>query len=43
MIAVSDANLARYGIEPATLGKALQKDPRVNAYCIFLASLQVCM
>jgi hypothetical protein len=40
VFAVSDANLSRYGIAPDALGKALVKDERVNAYCIFIASLQ---
>jgi hypothetical protein len=35
----SDANLRRYGIPPAALGKALKADPAVNAYALFIASL----
>ena len=39
-IIVSDANLRRYGISPAALGAALQREPRVQAYVIFIASLE---
>ena len=39
-IIVSDANLRRYGISPAVLGAALQSEPRVQAYVIFIASLE---
>ena len=35
----SDANLRRYGIPPAALGKAPKGDPAVNAYALFIASL----
>eukprot|EP01130_Rhizamoeba_saxonica_P014862 TRINITY_DN6540_c0_g1_i2.p1 TRINITY_DN6540_c0_g1~~TRINITY_DN6540_c0_g1_i2.p1 ORF type:complete len:188 (+),score=46.18 TRINITY_DN6540_c0_g1_i2:357-920(+) len=34
----SDANLARYGIDPKVLGQELTKEPKVNAYVIFIAS-----
>jgi len=34
----SDANLARYGINPDDLGKELIREPLVNSYVIFIAS-----
>merc|ERR1740117_2186354 len=40
VITISDANLARYGIAPAAVSKALTANPKVNAYIIFIASLQ---
>lgn len=39
VIVVSDANLRRYGISPRTLGKILMREPKVQAHCIFIASL----
>ena len=42
VIAISDANLERYGIAPQELGRALQGRADlapVKAYCIFIASL----
>lgn len=40
VICISDANLARYGIDPGQLGKAIGSGSqrRVNAYIIFIAS-----
>jgi hypothetical protein len=40
VIAISDANLERYGIEPRALGKIIESggDLGVKAYCVFLAS-----
>ncbi|CAE7027981.1 unnamed protein product [Symbiodinium natans] len=35
---VSDADLARYGISPATWNKILMQDQRVNAYVILISS-----
>ena len=36
---VSDANLRRYGIAPATLGAVLNSDPSVQAVAVFIAGL----
>lgn len=41
VIAISDANLERYGISPQELSHALQSGPNkssVKAYCVFIAS-----
>jgi hypothetical protein len=35
---ISDANLKRYDVKPEDLAGALNKDPRVNGYVIFIAS-----
>merc|ERR1719152_572252 len=37
---ISDANLRRYGISPQTLAESLMNDARVNAYIMFIASIQ---
>eukprot|EP01095_Lingulamoeba_sp_RSL-Kostka_P004957 TRINITY_DN16220_c0_g1_i1.p1 TRINITY_DN16220_c0_g1~~TRINITY_DN16220_c0_g1_i1.p1 ORF type:complete len:161 (-),score=39.80 TRINITY_DN16220_c0_g1_i1:32-514(-) len=37
---VSDANLKRYGIHPKTLSDIINKNKKVNTFCIFLASFQ---
>eukprot|EP00164_Ancoracysta_twista_P004354 GFYU01005864.1.p1 GENE.GFYU01005864.1~~GFYU01005864.1.p1 ORF type:complete len:442 (-),score=92.80 GFYU01005864.1:38-1363(-) len=39
VIAVSDANLRRYGIAPREVSEALTKDPKVSASIIFIGSL----
>lgn len=39
-IVVSDANLRRYGIQPSALGAELVREPRVQAFVIFIASLE---
>eukprot|EP01065_Artemidia_motanka_P007773 TRINITY_DN1388_c0_g1_i4.p1 TRINITY_DN1388_c0_g1~~TRINITY_DN1388_c0_g1_i4.p1 ORF type:complete len:1876 (+),score=645.13 TRINITY_DN1388_c0_g1_i4:46-5673(+) len=35
---ISDANLRRYGISTSSLARIVKSDPRVNVYCIFIAS-----
>merc|ERR1711908_61522 len=35
---ISGANLRRYGIRTSTLARIVKHDPRVNVYCIFIAS-----
>ena len=37
VIAISDANLERYGISPRELGRAM-RSPNTKAFCIFIAS-----
>ncbi|XP_048656519.1 von Willebrand factor A domain-containing protein 8, partial [Marmota marmota marmota] len=39
VIVLSDANLSRYGIKPATFAQILTRDPQVNAFAIFIGSL----
>ena len=39
-IIVSDANMRRYGIAPHHLASSLTIDARVNAYIVFIATLQ---
>nr|XP_040137835.1 von Willebrand factor A domain-containing protein 8 [Ictidomys tridecemlineatus] len=39
VIVLSDANLSRYGIKPATFAQILTSDPQVNAFAIFIGSL----
>ncbi|XP_017778440.1 PREDICTED: von Willebrand factor A domain-containing protein 8 [Nicrophorus vespilloides] len=39
VVVLSDANLARYGISPAKLGKALTAQPDVSAYAVFIGGL----
>jgi hypothetical protein len=39
VIAISDANLDRYGIRPDHLAKAISKDPRVSVFLILIGSL----
>ncbi|KAJ3023473.1 hypothetical protein HKX48_002900 [Thoreauomyces humboldtii] len=38
VLVMSDANLKRYGIQPATLGKIIETDPRVNCAMLFIGS-----
>ncbi|GAB1299119.1 von Willebrand factor A domain-containing protein 8 [Apodemus speciosus] len=39
VIILSDANLSRYGINPARFAQILTSDPQVNAFAIFIGSL----
>ncbi|XP_072214400.1 von Willebrand factor A domain-containing protein 8 [Excalfactoria chinensis] len=39
VIVLSDANLERYGIEPATFAQVLTTNTQVNAFAIFIGSL----
>ncbi|GFG34443.1 hypothetical protein Cfor_05032 [Coptotermes formosanus] len=39
VVILSDANLERYGIAPERFARAMNSDPSVNAYAIFIASL----
>lgn len=39
VIALSDANLDRYGIRPSHLADVLETDDSVNAYVILIGSL----
>lgn len=39
LVVLSDANLSRYGIPAARLGKALTAQPKVNAYAVFIGGL----
>lgn len=39
VVILSDANLERYGIAPERFARAMNSDPRVNAYAIFIGSL----
>eukprot|EP01116_Phalansterium_solitarium_P000081 TRINITY_DN10050_c0_g5_i1.p1 TRINITY_DN10050_c0_g5~~TRINITY_DN10050_c0_g5_i1.p1 ORF type:complete len:1481 (+),score=541.02 TRINITY_DN10050_c0_g5_i1:2061-6503(+) len=39
VILVSDANLARYGIRPETLGQAMTSSKNVKAFAVFIGSL----
>ncbi|XP_078415732.1 von Willebrand factor A domain-containing protein 8 isoform X1 [Cetorhinus maximus] len=39
VIVLSDANLERYGINPARFARALTCNPQVNAFAIFIGSL----
>lgn len=39
VIVLSDANLDRYGITPASFANALTSQEKVNAYAIFIGSL----
>ncbi|XP_047408351.1 von Willebrand factor A domain-containing protein 8 [Sciurus carolinensis] len=39
VIVLSDANLSRYGIQPAKFAQILTSDPQVNAFAIFIGSL----
>ncbi|XP_069677328.1 von Willebrand factor A domain-containing protein 8 isoform X2 [Periplaneta americana] len=39
VVILSDANLERYGIPPERFARAMNSDPRVNAYAIFIGSL----
>uniref|UniRef100_A0A8C9PJU6 von Willebrand factor A domain-containing protein 8 n=1 Tax=Spermophilus dauricus TaxID=99837 RepID=A0A8C9PJU6_SPEDA len=39
VIVLSDANLSRYGIKPATFAQILTSDPQVNSFAIFIGSL----
>eukprot|EP01059_Diplonema_ambulator_P003961 TRINITY_DN1366_c0_g3_i1.p1 TRINITY_DN1366_c0_g3~~TRINITY_DN1366_c0_g3_i1.p1 ORF type:complete len:1824 (+),score=656.81 TRINITY_DN1366_c0_g3_i1:37-5472(+) len=36
---ISDANLRRYGIAPQTIANIMRSDPKVQVFCIFIASL----
>ncbi|KAI8820228.1 AAA domain-containing protein [Fimicolochytrium jonesii] len=38
-LVMSDANLRRYGIQPAALAKIVESDPKVNAAVLFIGSL----
>jgi hypothetical protein len=40
VLVLSDANLRRYAIPPAALARELQADPRVQAFILFIASLE---
>eukprot|EP01114_Cavostelium_apophysatum_P013070 TRINITY_DN3086_c0_g1_i2.p1 TRINITY_DN3086_c0_g1~~TRINITY_DN3086_c0_g1_i2.p1 ORF type:complete len:1142 (-),score=300.99 TRINITY_DN3086_c0_g1_i2:601-3708(-) len=39
VFAISDANLKRYGISVRDLSSSLTKDPKVSAFCVFIASV----
>lgn len=39
VIVLSDANLERYGIQPARFGQILTSNPDVGAYAILIGSL----
>lgn len=39
VVILSDANLSRYGINPARFAQILTSDPQVNAFAIFIGSL----
>ncbi|XP_063703631.1 von Willebrand factor A domain-containing protein 8 [Culicoides brevitarsis] len=39
VVVLSDANLARYGISPKRFGEALMTNPKVQAYVVFIGSL----
>lgn len=36
---VSDANVEQYGITPYAISQVMQSDPRVQMYCIFIATM----
>ena len=36
---ISDANLRRYGIQTSTVARIVKSDPKVNVFCIFIASM----
>ena len=38
VLLVSDANLSRYGVDPAEFGLELSRNPEVNAFALFIAS-----
>ncbi|KAJ3169542.1 hypothetical protein HDU88_000733 [Geranomyces variabilis] len=38
-LVMSDANLRRYGIHPATLSKIIESDPKVNCAVLFIGSM----
>ena len=40
VLVLSDANIGQYNISPASIGKALKSDDKVNAYMIFIGSIQ---
>ncbi len=38
VIAISDANLERYGIHPRELRRAMESSSNTKAFCVFIAS-----
>ncbi|KAJ3330641.1 von Willebrand factor A domain-containing protein 8 [Blyttiomyces sp. JEL0837] len=40
VLILSDANLNQYGLQPSTIAKALKANDKVNAFMIFVGSLQ---